>query len=96
MVEVDPPVKATGLFAEIVADQEVKAFVEAEPLESLEELLLPPAQALIKIGANIKAIFLIIPLFYFLPHYKQIGILLTLDINQLIKIVKIVFTNTHS
>jgi hypothetical protein len=49
-------VKLTGVLAEIVADQEVKAVVEAEPLE---ELLPPPAQALIKIGKNTRAILFI-------------------------------------
>jgi hypothetical protein len=57
IVAVDPPVKLTGALAVIVADQEVKALVEAEPLE---ELLLPPAHALIKIGKNTRAILFII------------------------------------
>jgi hypothetical protein len=58
-------VKLTGAFAEIVADQEVNAFVEAEPLEEL--LLPPPVQALIKIGMNTRAIFFIIyPLITFI------------------------------
>jgi hypothetical protein len=39
-----------------VADQEVKALVEAEPLEEL----LPPAHALIKIGKNTRVILFII------------------------------------
>jgi hypothetical protein len=40
----------------MVADQDVKALVEADPLE---ELLLPPAQADINIGRNTKLIFFI-------------------------------------
>jgi hypothetical protein len=59
-------VKLAGVLAEIVADQEVKAVVEAEPLE---ELLPPPAQALMKIGTNTRAIFCIIhPPFIFLIY----------------------------
>jgi hypothetical protein len=55
---VDPPVKLAGVFAVIVADHDVNALVEAEPLE---ELLLPPAQALINIGKNTKVILFIAP-----------------------------------
>jgi hypothetical protein len=40
----------------MVADQDVKALVEADPLE---ELLPPPAQADINIGRNTKLIFFI-------------------------------------
>jgi hypothetical protein len=57
-------VKLAGVFAEIVADQDVNALVEADPLE---ELLLPPAHALTNIGKNINMIFLIAnPFFSFL------------------------------
>jgi hypothetical protein len=66
MVEVEPPVKLTGAFAEIVADQEVNALVEADPLDELL-LLPPPAQALIKIGINTRTIlFIIYPLIFFI------------------------------
>jgi hypothetical protein len=84
-------VKLAGVLAEIVADQEVKAVVEAEPLE---ELLPPPAQALMKIGTNTRAIFCIIhpPLYIFnLLDYKRIRMFLpsyALFINLIIKIVK--------
>jgi hypothetical protein len=54
---VDPPVKLAEVFAEMVADQEENALVEAEPLEEL--LLPPPAHALITMGNNIKEIFFI-------------------------------------
>jgi hypothetical protein len=59
-------VKLAGVLAEIVADQEVKAVVEAEPLE---ELLPPPAQALMKIGANTRVIFFIMhPLTFYIIY----------------------------
>jgi hypothetical protein len=61
---VDPPVKLAGVFAEMVADQEVNALVEAEPLEEL--LLPPPAHALITMGNNTKEIFFMkYPLLFF-------------------------------
>jgi hypothetical protein len=65
---VDPPVKLAGVFAEMVADQEVKALVEAEPLEEL--LLPPPAHALITIGNNTKEIFFIVHPLLFCIIYK--------------------------
>ena len=52
----------------MVADQDVKALVEAEPLD---ELLLPPAHALINRGKNTKVIFFIDnPFFGFFNVYK--------------------------
>ena len=51
----------------MVADQDVKALVEADPLE---ELLLPPAHALINIGRNTKLIFSYLTPFFFYIVYK--------------------------
>ena len=45
----------------MVADQDVKALVEDDPLE---ELLPPPAHALMRIGKNTKVIFFIFHLFF--------------------------------
>jgi hypothetical protein len=64
MTDVDPPVKLTGVLVDIVADHEVNALVDAEPPE---ELLPPPAQALINIGKKTKVIFFIFhPFFVFI------------------------------